>query len=105
MTIRDHLTKRKSRFVYWSIASFLALFISLIAGEALDSPPLLVLAMASLLSYLVSVAFYQYRVRCPRCGGNVGRHTNYFGVRKTLLYDTVNYCPFCGIHLDQPVEP
>ena len=103
MTIRDYLKKRKSRLGYWSIASFVALVAALIAGSALESPPLHILAFVSFVSYLVSVVFYQYRVRCPRCSGNIGRHTSYFGLRKTLFFDTVNHCPFCGVQLDESV--
>jgi hypothetical protein len=103
MRIRDYLTRRKSRLAYWSIISFVILMVALVAGTALETPSLHVLALVALLSYLVSVVFYQYRVRCPRCKGNIGRHTSYFGLRKTLFFDTVNYCPFCGVQLDEPV--
>ena len=103
MTIRDSLTKRKSRLGSWSITSFVILIIALVAGVALESPPLQILAFVAFASYLVSVVFYQYRVRCPRCSGNIGRHTNYFGLRKTLFFDTVNHFPFCGVQLDESV--
>jgi hypothetical protein len=103
MTIRDYLTKRKSRLGYWSILSFVILVAATAASTALQSPPLHLLAFVSLASYLISVFFYQYRVRCPRCNGNIGRHTSYFGLRKTLFFDTVNHCPFCGVKIDEPV--
>jgi hypothetical protein len=103
MTIRDYLTKRKSRLGYWSIVSFVTLVAATAASTALQSPPLHLLAFVSLASYLISVFFYQYRVRCPRCNGNIGRHTSYFGLRKTLFFDTVNHCPFCGVKIDEPV--
>ena len=103
MTIRDYLTRRKSRLGYWSITSFVILVAALVAGAVLESPPLHILAMVSFASYLTSVVFYQYWVRCPRCRGNIGRHTSYFGLRKTLFFDTVNHCPFCGVQLDEPI--
>lgn len=103
MTIRSYLAKRKKHFGYWSIASFAILVVAAVAGDALDSPPLFALAIAAFISYALSVVFYRYRVRCPRCSDNIGRHTSYFGVRRTLFFDTVNYCPFCGVHLDEPV--
>ncbi len=105
MTIRSYLAKRKKRIGYWSLASFAILVIAAVAGDVLDSPLLFALAIAAFISYAASVVFYQYRVRCPRCSANTGRHTSYFGVRKTLFFDTVNYCPFCGVHLDEPVAP
>jgi hypothetical protein len=104
MKIRDYLAKRKERIGYWAIASFVILIVALIAGDALESPSLLALAFASFISYIASVAFHHYSVRCPRCKSNIGRHISYFGVRKTLFFDTVNYCPFCGVHLDESVR-
>lgn len=63
------------------------------------------MAMAALASYVVGLLFYHYGVHCPRCAGNIGSHTNYFGLRKTWFFRAVNFCPFCGVHLDQSLEP
>lgn len=104
MTIRDYLAKRKNRLAYWSLTSAVILAAAVVAGTVLESPPFQVLAIVSFASYFASVIFYQYRVRCPRCNGNIGRHTSYFGLRKTLFFGTVNYCPFCGVQLDEPVD-
>ena len=103
MKIRDHLTKRKSRIGYWLIGSFVCMVGAIVAGAVLESPPLHVLAAAFLVSYFISLFFYQYRIRCPRCRGNIGRHTSYFGLRRTLFFDAVNFCPFCGVNLDEQV--
>ena len=103
MTIRDYLEKRKNRLGYWSIASFVVFAVAVVAGEVLESPPFHILAIVALASYVTSIVFNQYRVRCPRCNGNIGRHTSYFGLRKALFFDTVYHCPFCGVHIDQPL--
>jgi hypothetical protein len=105
MTLRDYLTKRKARMAYWSIASLIIMVLALVAAMLLERSWVNAIAFVALASYLISIFFYRFRIRCPRCNGNIGLHTNYFGLRKSLFFDTVYYCPFCGVHVDEPLAP
>lgn len=105
MIIREYLARRKSRFAYWSIASFVVLMAAIVVGVLLEDPRMHLVALGAFISYSLATYFDKYRVRCPTCGGNIGRHTSYFGLRAVRFFDTVNHCLFCGVKLDNQLAP
>lgn len=104
MTFRDYLAKRKARLLWLMIGVVFLAVLCMAAATAMDSKLLMGLGVLWWLAYVPAVMGYCYLVRCPRCKGNIGRHTSHFGLKKTLFFDVINYCPFCGVQLDQPVK-
>ena len=43
------------------------------------------------------------RVRCPRCGGRLGQITGYLNPRWPGFTRPINFCPYCGVNLEEPV--
>jgi hypothetical protein len=105
VTIRDYLIKKTHRLFGWTISTFVLAVLCAMAGTVLDSKPLVAVSGLVFLACIPAWFCYHFRVRCPRCRGNIGRHTRHFGLQKTWLYDVVNVCPFCGVPLDQPLTP
>jgi hypothetical protein len=41
-------------------------------------------------------------IRCPRCGGPFGQNAGFLNWRDHFLQRRVNFCPYCGVNLDDP---
>ena len=102
MTIRDHLRSRKRAFLMCAVVGF-ALFLGFgILGRPLLLPNgiALVILFGCIILYLVGMFGMAYVVRCPRCQGNIG--SSYLPLRKwPLSMKPINFCPFCGVSLDE----
>jgi hypothetical protein len=103
MTIRQILRKR-----FWSIFSMLITLCGLIV---LSSVALLKLrwfgvavAVLFLPPLILGFAFSLFLLRCPRCKANLSSLIGYFGPL-AFMAKPVNYCPFCGVSVDEPLEP
>jgi hypothetical protein len=97
-TIRAHIKRR----VRWFMAiGFLAwLLIPAWLGVAGDHQPPYVpfVAMAIFAAAALGLQFF---VRCPRCKTRLGQIGIQVGVG--ILKPTVNFCPYCGVNLDEPL--
>ena len=102
ITIRDFI-KRRMRIIA-AIAFGGWLFLPLSAALSPDHhefPPLAFLGAAIFGGALLSFFFL---VRCPKCRTRYGQVASeiafHFGSKRR-----VNFCPYCGVSLDEPYEP
>jgi len=93
MTIRDYLRKR--RRIYWM------LFAACLLGMILTGNrwPLVMLSFA-IVGCVLTVFMLHRGAACPRCG--VGIEAS-MSVSPRKWAQPINYCPYCGVHLDAPV--
>ncbi len=101
MTIRDFLTRRTRMILAVGFCGWLVLPLSAIFAE--DHGPALVLVPFAFLLFGGAIVTYLFVIRCPRCKvrfGNVaGEMAFHWGTRAR-----VNFCPYCGVSLDEPCE-
>ena len=103
MMIRELLAKKKNRYFLTMVgAAFLAILSAQGTYFFLPGWPIAVALLLVALAIAGWIA-YRFRVRCPRCNGNIGAKYTYFGKRGFLLFRPVAHCPFCGVSLDEPV--
>ena len=50
----------------------------------------------------IALLVAQFWIRCTRCKAHIPAS---IGVGITKLFKPINYCPFCGVHLDDPAGP
>jgi hypothetical protein len=44
-------------------------------------------------------------IRCPRCGGRLGQIVGYVNAKERFYQRRINFCPYCGVNLDEPCSP
>jgi len=100
MTIRDYIRRR----VWWCAAIAFGgwLLLPLSVAAAGDKPPPVLMAIGVILFGGAILAFY-WVVRCPKCKT---RLINTVGMAIAFQWGSrgkVNFCPYCGVNLDEPV--
>lgn len=101
-SIRDYLKRR----VRWTMGvGFLGWLLVLSPGMTKGRTPPIAIGTAALgmLLFLASLGSMLF-VRCPRCRGRIGQSIAW-QVAFYWIGRRVNYCPYCGVHLDEPLQP
>jgi hypothetical protein len=97
-TIRQRLIRRKTGFGVLYVLAIAATAIAAVFGEIVDPAwnlAAVVLLMLALFGLFMSIA----RVRCPRCGSNLG-HLNLIAFTGWLWAKPIAFCPFCKVDLE-----
>lgn len=102
MTIREYLRNRR-RISLMAIALFTALlFLALWRGA--DAAPgeleswRRMFVLVALIGLAVILVLQFFLLRCPRC-------TRFLGPElRVSLARPINYCPYCGVHLEEKLE-
>lgn len=100
-TIRQRI-KRRMR---WTMAAAVAGWLLVASSTAFQphSLPESVPAIMGALLFVGAILCIMF-VRCPKCSARIGQ-TIAMPVAFTFgRRERVNYCPYCGVHLDQPCE-
>ena len=103
MTIREFMGRKRKRFVYLGIASWLgaliALFLSVSAGRFVW------LFLPFFAGFGIAILGTMFLLKCPRCGGSLGRGNVPFQGTGVGIRRPINFCPYCGVSLDEPMQP
>jgi hypothetical protein len=105
MRIRDRLARIKSIALRAQLATYVLFVAALFAWGVTEWDPCLYVAFVALAGLLGSVLFGKHGARCPRCRGNVGSRTQYFGEKTSRWFRRIDFCLFCGVSLDEPDTP
>lgn len=103
MTIRKHLRKRrKALWLVMGVLIGIGLLIGLaFAISALDGVAGAVGSVATLAVFLGVAYGFGYWSRCPRCQARLGTGMS---LSNRARAGPINYCPYCGVSLDEPVD-
>lgn len=94
-SIRRHLQVRRR----WFLAGFVAFFMLAFALEVLAVP----VAGLIMLPLFAALVFAMYSLpRCPRCRSSIEL---VMSLHPNRWFKPIHFCPYCGVHLDEPVEP
>lgn len=103
-TIRQYIKRR----VWWCMALGVAGWVMLPLGAAVarslpDAIPEGAIAVVGALIFFGAILALQWLVKCPQCKASLGRT-----VAMPIAFSwgsgpKVNFCPYCGVNLDQPV--
>jgi len=97
-SIRDYLKRR----VRWAMAILIGgwvLFASSIVTH-MDNP---VLNIVGALMFGGGILFMNWGNKCPRCAARLGQLAVTMAIPG--LKPQPNFCPYCGVSLDEPREP
>lgn len=101
--IRQALIRRKLGFGVLYMLAIAATAITAVFGDIVH--PAWNLAAAGLLMLALFGLFMSMaRVRCPRCGSNLG-HLNLIAFTGWLWAKPIAFCPFCKVDLETSVAP
>jgi hypothetical protein len=103
-TIRQFLAGRRRKLLLLLTACWLGMFATTtLGGVGPSSPwigPALVVLFAGFVGSLGGMWFF---LRCPRCKGSLGSNNAPFLKERLGLFGRrLNYCPYCGVSLDEP---
>lgn len=101
VTIRDLLARQVRRFMVLGFCLWLAFAAIAVASSAHYVPAWLV--VIPFIGFFATVLATLYRIRCPRCGGRLGQMAGYLRAKPGFLVRPMNYCPYCGVNLDESV--
>jgi hypothetical protein len=93
MTIRDHL-RRRGR-IWWS-----AFLLSLL-GLILFGPQSNIVAIVMFIVLFGCIVTQFWLFKCPKCSKHFNPSLN---VSKHRVFEPINYCPYCGVSLDEPMS-
>lgn len=98
-TIRDVIKRRVRWISLIAVAGWLLFPLSMSQVQKGHPPP--PLFFVGMLLFVGAILAIQFVVRCPRCSAPLGQIalTIAFG----WLRRRVNFCPYCGVSLDEPV--
>ena len=96
MTIREYLRKRRTKL--WLLVGGLVLL--MLAVSALDGTMGLVASVATLVIFSGVMYGFGHWSRCPRCQTRLGTGVS---LSTRTLAGPINYCPYCGVSLEQSV--
>lgn len=94
MTIREYI-KRRAR---WTAALSLGGFMLFAFGGPLGIPFLAIIGAIAFGGAIILIA----NIRCPRCRASLGQ-TIAMPVGINLIGEQINYCPYCGVSLDEQI--
>lgn len=97
-TIRNRIKRRVRLCVGVGLLSWLSFFLVPIIGDGKPQPPLMLLGLALLAGALIAL---QFAIKCPRCSQRLGQEIG-MRVGVSIWKKPPNFCPYCGVSLDQP---
>ena len=102
-TIRDYLKGR----IRWCLAFAVGgwILIALGGGAARHLPesiPRVAIPLTGFVVFFGAIVAMQRSIKCPKCNARLGQT-----IAMPLAFNfgsgpRVNFCPFCGVHLDEP---
>jgi len=97
-TIRSFIKRRVRWFLAIAALAWISIPVWLSVTRERQQPYVPFAAMAVFASAALGM---QFLVRCPRCKVRLGQ----IGVQVafSFLKPTVNFCPYCGVSLDEPL--
>ena len=101
-TIRDRIKWRVRWCAAIGICGVLIIF-STAATHVGGTPPSPLVVVGFLLFAGATLAV-QWAVRCPRCSQKLGQEIG-LRVGLPLFKKPPNFCPYCGVSLDEPCSP
>ena len=101
MTIREGLASKQRKLNLFAFAAWAGCGFGVILGVK-TGLPWLFLPFFAAFGAAVLVGFYW--LRCPRCQGPVGMTRASLTKGGRGLRRSINYCPYCGVSLDDPWE-
>ena len=103
MNIWQYLSRRVRIHFFIAVSAWLMVaIVATTQGESKDSPPLLL--FVPLIVFAGAVLSLVFFLRCPRCKGRLGHFSQHLFSKKAF-FSHINYCPFCGVSLDEPYQP
>jgi hypothetical protein len=75
------------------------MFVYLGAGPHFETVAIVVGVICGI-AFLAGVLTLAFGVRCPKCGMPLGELA--FRIATTLFGRKANFCPYCGVSLDDP---
>ena len=104
MTIRD-LIKRRTRLVAATLFGGWLLFpISALFTDTIGRGPPSPLFFVGFAVFGASILAMLFWIRCPKCGTQFGQLAMEIGFHWGT-HRKVNYCPYCGVGMDEAYEP
>jgi hypothetical protein len=103
MTIRDYIKRRMWTWIALAIGSWLLVGLTAAVSKGGHGalPALLpLLGFAGFAGAIIGINFF---VKCPKCKASLAHTIGMYVAFQWAGRRQVNFCPFCGVNLDEPV--
>jgi hypothetical protein len=103
-TIRDYIKRRVRWLFAVGVAGWLSFPLSQFAiHEESGNKVAAALPLLGMFVFMGAILALNWALKCPRCRANLGR-TIALPVGLRFSGPKVNFCPYCGVSLDEPCE-
>jgi hypothetical protein len=101
MTLREAITERQRTGAVVTYVGVVWVVAVLILTKA--DPPWVFVALPGVVFFAAGALYLHFRVRCPSCGGPIGRAISSSSGTFTISR-RIRFCPLCGVALDAQLE-
>jgi hypothetical protein len=102
VTIRKLITRRRRNFLILAFAAWLGFGGSMFVASTQGTPPWFTLIFFA--AFGAAILGILFRLRCPRCKGSFGMINAPFNGKTTGINRRIDFCPYCGVSLDEPLS-
>ena len=102
MTIREFLAARRRKLIGVVLVAWLGFAASAVYGA---QHRIVWLPFVFFALFVAAILANLYSLRCPRCRGPLGIANLPLTERRGRLTRKMDFCPFCGVSLDEPWSP
>ncbi|MCX9158597.1 zinc ribbon domain-containing protein [Niveibacterium sp. 24ML] len=96
-TIRDSLAKKKRLWLFSLVATCLPALV-VAAQTPQPTPVSMAIVGGLLLCFVILGVAGQVFLRCPRCTRTIDPQF------RLSHFNPINYCPYCGVSIDEPLH-
>lgn len=100
MNTREYLSKKRSFYLYLTLATFFISIVILFISEPLGLNPFFIyVAICGLIASFIIPLLPRWLVRCPKCSERI----SFMFLGGTKQFDRLTCCPFCGNDIDRKI--
>jgi len=103
MTVRERIAKSAKVFMRIGFAAWLVLAITMAIGGARGGEPFIPVMVGGAAVFFAAVLGLMFFVECPCCGYKFGIDSAKLLHRRFFQSWRINFCPHCGVNLDDPL--
>jgi hypothetical protein len=103
MTIREYIKRRMWTWLALAIGCWLLIALTAVIAKGAHYGPAVFLPLVGFAGFASAIVGLTFFVKCPKCKARLAQTIGMYVAFQWGGRRQVNFCPFCGVNLDEPV--